>query len=95
VRQPGVVAARTFDADVLLYDGRVMDDPELQVPHPRMCERRFVLNPLAEIAPEIIHPVAGKSIATLRDELRSPERAWLLAPAPGVSPWQEPAGVSA
>ena len=81
VRQPGVLTARTFDADVLLYDGRVMDDLELQVPHPRMCERRFVLNPLAELAAELMHPVAGKSIAALRDELVSAERAWVLAPA--------------
>jgi len=87
VRQPGVVSARTFDADILLYDGRVMDDPDLQVPHPRMCERRFVLNPLAEIAPDLIHPKTGKTIATLRDELLSPERAWLLAPAPVSGPW--------
>ncbi len=84
VRQPGVVTSRTFDADVLLYDGRVMDDLELQVPHPRMCERRFVLNPLAELAADLVHPVAGESIATLRDELVSPERAWLLAPALGA-----------
>jgi len=95
VRQPGVVTARTFDADVLLYDGRVMDDIDLQVPHPRMCERRFVLNPLAELAAELVHPVAGKSIAALRDELVSPERAWLLAPASSVGPWQKPDGVAA
>ena len=81
VRRPGVVSSRTFDADVLLYDGRVMDDLELKVPHPRMCERRFVLNPLAELAAELVHPTVGKSIATLRDELVSPERAWILAPA--------------
>ncbi len=90
-RQPGVLSARTFDADVLLYDGRVMDDPELQVPHPRMCERRFVLNPLAEIAMNLVHPTAGRSIAALRDELHSPERVWLLAPAPAaLSPRHEP-----
>lgn len=95
VRQPGVVSARTFDADVLLYDGRVMDDADLQVPHPRMCDRRFVLTPLAEIAADLVHPTTGKSIATLRDELQSPERAWLLAPPPSASPWHEPDGVSA
>jgi len=98
VRQAGVLTARTFDADVLLYDGRVMDDLELQVPHPRMCERRFVLNPLAELAAELVHPVAGESIATLRDELVSPERAWLLAPASSLGLWQKlglrPDGVS-
>ena len=85
VRQPGLMTARTFDADVLLYDGRVMDDLGLQVPHPRMCERRFVLDPLAEIAAQLVHPVAAKSIAALRDELVSPERAWLLAPAGAVA----------
>ncbi len=94
VRQPGVVSSRTFDADVLLYDGRVMDDLELQVPHPRMCERRFVLNPLAEIAADLIHPTAGKSIATLRDELLSAERAWLLAPAPAGGPWSTRGGAT-
>lgn len=95
VRQPGVVTARTFDADVLLYDGRVMDDLDLKVPHPRMCERRFVLNPLAELAAEVVHPVAGRSIATLRDELVSPERAWLLAPAAAANFGQESGGGTA
>jgi 2-amino-4-hydroxy-6-hydroxymethyldihydropteridine diphosphokinase len=80
VRQPGVLLARTFDADILLYDSRVMDVAELEVPHPRMCDRRFVLNPLAELAPDLVHPVRDKTISTLRDELISSERAWLLAP---------------
>jgi len=79
-RQPGVLSARTFDADVLLYDSRVMDMADLQIPHPRMHERRFVLNPLAELAPDLVHPTAGATIATLRDGLRCRERAWLLAP---------------
>jgi 2-amino-4-hydroxy-6-hydroxymethyldihydropteridine diphosphokinase len=80
VRRPGVLLSRTFDADILLYDSRVMDEAELEVPHPRMCERRFVLNPLAELAPDLIHPANQRSIVSLRDELVSAERAWLLAP---------------
>lgn len=45
---------RTLDVDVLLFDNVVMRDPELQIPHPRLRERRFVLDPLAELAPELV-----------------------------------------
>ena len=47
---------RTLDVDVLLMDGVELDDPELTVPHPRMWERRFVLAPLADLAPELVEP---------------------------------------
>jgi len=47
---------RTLDVDVLWVDGEVVDDPDLQVPHPRMWERRFVLAPLADLAPDIVPP---------------------------------------
>jgi 2-amino-4-hydroxy-6-hydroxymethyldihydropteridine diphosphokinase len=50
---------RLIDMDILLYGGEVIDTPELQVPHPRMHLRRFVLEPLAEIAPQVRHPVSG------------------------------------
>ncbi|MEQ1786410.1 MAG: 2-amino-4-hydroxy-6-hydroxymethyldihydropteridine diphosphokinase [Acidimicrobiales bacterium] len=52
---------RTLDADVLLVDDVSVDDPDLQVPHPRMWERRFVLAPLADLAPELVsaEQVAG------------------------------------
>ena len=79
-RQPGLVTSRTFDADVLLYDSRVMDVRELQIPHPRMCERRFVLEPLAELAPDLLHPVRNATIAEILTEVKSAERSWLLAP---------------
>lgn len=49
--------ARTLDVDVLWVDGDIVDEPELQVPHPRMWERRFVLAPLADLAPDLV-PVA-------------------------------------
>ena len=79
-RQPGLLTSRTFDADVLLYDSRVMDVLDLQIPHPRMCDRRFVLEPLAELAPELVHPVRRATIARILSELQAAERSWLLAP---------------
>jgi len=52
-------APRTLDLDLLLYGGRCIDEPGLVVPHPRMHLRAFVLDPLAEIAPGLAHPVLG------------------------------------
>jgi 2-amino-4-hydroxy-6-hydroxymethyldihydropteridine diphosphokinase len=56
---------RTLDLDLLLFDDLILDTPTLQLPHPRMAERAFVLLPLAEIAPEWIEPVSQKAIAEL------------------------------
>ena len=56
---------RRIDLDILLYDNLILENPELTIPHPRLHERRFVLEPLAEIAPETIHPVMGQTIAAL------------------------------
>lgn len=57
--------ARTLDLDLLLYDDVILDTPFLQLPHPRMTERAFVLVPLAEIAPDWLEPKSKKAIADL------------------------------
>ena len=74
-------APRTLDIDILLYGDVVSDSPELTVPHPRMHERRFVLVPLAEIAPEILHPRLGLSVKELLARCADGSRVLLHAPA--------------
>ncbi len=60
---------RPIDLDLLLYDDRVIHEPILDVPHPRMHERRFVLEPLVQLAPAVIHPVLHKTATELLSEL--------------------------
>lgn len=56
---------RIIDIDILLFNREIIDLPELKVPHPQMQNRRFALTPMAEIAPELIHPVLGKTMTRL------------------------------
>ena len=63
--RPYVNAPRTLDLDLILLGGVVLDEPGLVLPHPRFRERRFVLEPLAAIAPDLRDPVSGKTAAEL------------------------------
>jgi len=73
-------APRPMDIDILLYGDKVIDTPELVVPHPRLVERAFVLIPLAEIAPGLKHPVTGVTVKKLREELKEKQ---------GVFRWED------
>jgi 2-amino-4-hydroxy-6-hydroxymethyldihydropteridine diphosphokinase len=69
-QRPYVGAPRTIDLDLIFYGDSVITTPRLTLPHPRFRERRFVLEPLAEIASDWIDPVTGKTIKELLDLLR-------------------------
>lgn len=70
VRRGGGYASRTIDIDILLIDDQVVEHPRLQVPHPLMHLRAFALAPAADVAPLHIHPVLGRPLLTLLDEVR-------------------------
>ena len=65
----GVYHDRIIDIDILLYDDEVLQTPELALPHPLMHERKFVMDPLAEIAPFVVHPVLKERIIDLKERL--------------------------
>jgi 2-amino-4-hydroxy-6-hydroxymethyldihydropteridine diphosphokinase len=73
---------RKIDLDILLYGNETIDTPELQVPHPRMLERKFVLIPLAEIAPNLRHPSWKSGVAQLLAATHDPSVVRKLHDAP-------------
>lgn len=70
-RRPSTVrwGPRPVDLDILFYGDQMISQPSLIVPHPRLHERRFVLEPLAELAPDLVHPVLHRTIRELYDTL--------------------------
>ncbi|MDO8472508.1 MAG: 2-amino-4-hydroxy-6-hydroxymethyldihydropteridine diphosphokinase [Dehalococcoidia bacterium] len=81
-RTPGFRnAPRIIDIDILLYHNRVLDEPDLTLPHPRLSERAFVLVPLAEIAPELVHPKEGKTMKQMASQAKGKDT---------VHPWADP-----
>jgi len=69
---------RVIDLDILLYGGLRVEEPDLVIPHPELERRRFALVPLAELAPELVHPVCGRTIAQLLEELNDERGVRLL-----------------
>jgi len=79
VRTEGANAPRTLDLDLIAYDDSAIDDHGLAVPHPRAHDRAFVMGPLAEIAPDWVHPVLGKTAVELYETATVGQDAYPLA----------------
>ena len=89
-RTPSVrYGPRTVDVDLLLYGSLVLETPSLVIPHPRLAERAFVLAPLAEIAPSVVHPVLKQPAAVLLDAVAGREGVKLIE---GQGWWKEVRG---
>lgn len=90
VREGEGYQSRPIDIDILLYDDEIIDIPTLTVPHPRMCERRFVLQPLADIAGELVDPAFAKAYSELLeicpdDSMVTKQPKWLKNPKDDLS----------
>ena len=73
-------ASRKIDLDILLFDNYIVDEKKLKIPHPEMHQRRFVLLPLAELAPQHVHPHLSTTVAQLLAGLSDTKRVALLSP---------------
>ncbi len=75
---------RILDLDLLFYGDLIVETPLLTLPHPRICERRFVLEPSAEIVPSKVHPARQKTVAELLRELNESEGHWKIERMNGI-----------
>jgi 2-amino-4-hydroxy-6-hydroxymethyldihydropteridine diphosphokinase len=82
---------RTIDLDILFYGQRIIDEPDLIVPHPRMHRRRFVLMPLSELDPLFVHPFLQRTISQLLAEAGKQPEVRLLFPQPSTRYGSRPA----
>ncbi len=71
-------ASRTIDLDLLFFDSQIVETPDLHIPHPELHNRRFVLEPLAEIAPHFVHPALNRTITELLNTLVDEKQVILL-----------------
>lgn len=76
---------RIIDLDILLFDNMIIVEDDLKIPHPEIHKRRFVLEPLSEIAGNLVHPVIGKTVKEMLKELNSSQRVELLKPKPNLT----------
>ncbi len=74
---------RTIDIDILFYGSSVIESPDLMVPHPRIAERRFVLQPLSEIAPDLVHPLTRRTARAMLAGVRAQRVRKVPFPTPG------------
>lgn len=82
---------RTLDLDILFYGDRIVNEGDLMIPHPRLHQRRFVLMPLAELAPEWQHPVFKRTVRDLLTHLADPAQVSRLEPQPSSRYGTQPA----
>lgn len=82
---------RTIDLDILFYGQRIIDEPELVVPHPRLHQRRFVLMPLSELDPLWVHPTRQRTVSQMLAEVQDQSEVRLLFPQPSTRYGSRPA----